>query len=96
MSGGSYNYLYMQDAVEIGYEHLHRLRDMADRLEGLGAVMAAADTRRLVNHIEETSRLLPDELRAVWKAVEWVDSCDSVWGDVSAKVIGYTRPGGTR
>ena len=65
MSGGSYNYLCYQDAPEPC-----ELRRMAERLRELGYEEWAAQTEAMI--APEPSK----QLRDVWHAVEWLDSCD--------------------
>lgn len=82
MSGGSYMYLYAKDSGRLlageGREDLERMRD---RLLEAGAMDAAAQTDAVIATIEQANALVNmriEALEAVWKAVEWVDSCD--WG----------------
>jgi hypothetical protein len=69
MSGGSFNYLYSKDLCQGGYE----LREMADWLRTAGFEDIAVATEACLASCEP-----PDELRYVWKAVEWFESGD--WG----------------
>lgn len=81
MSGGSYNYLFVKDGQELlGGDRDEELRQMADRLAGLGyAQDAAAETEELICMINQ-ARIRIDvrinRLRDVWHAVEWWDSGD--------------------
>lgn len=76
MSGGSFDYLCYEDTEAEAVAH-SRLRDMAERLEGLAPHHPVTlYTRALA---ERTDVTVPAAVKAVWKAVEWKDSCD--WGD---------------
>lgn len=80
MSGGSYEYLCRATDLEDVLAKRHVLRDMFERLAGTpGGKAAAQETLALsvlVNRwqIEAETRIAL--LREVWKAAEWVDSCD--------------------
>jgi hypothetical protein len=83
MSGGSYNYLGMICYDDLG-ELLAKdsdLRDMADRLAGLGyAEDAARETEELLTMLRQwrtRAEVRVRRLADVWKAVEWWDSADS-------------------
>ncbi len=93
MSGGSYNYLcYAQDLEDL-QSHRHELEAMATRLAGLGyAQDAARETEELLLLLQQwevraAARL--QRLTAVWKAVEWWDSCDSGEDGVQAALAKY-------
>lgn len=86
MSGGSYDYLFIQDGLSELTEHRSALQAMAERLSGLsevefpGARSAAVATWRLHTllgvweaHVEAQVKVLG----GVWRAVEWWDSGDS-------------------
>jgi len=80
MSGGSYDYLCFKDAGEIlGFEG--QLRDMRDRLIGVGyAQDAARDTEEVLRIIRGYRARMECHLQAlyeVWRSVEWWDSGDS-------------------
>lgn len=82
MSGGSYDYLC--DAFDLSdlADKRHQLEAMAERLAGLPwARVPAFETRRLLDAIDRLSIRVEaaKELRKVWHAVEWWDSCD--WGE---------------
>ncbi|GII89643.1 hypothetical protein Ssi03_76330 [Sphaerisporangium siamense] len=82
MSGGSYNYLYQDDELHelARYSRMEDLRSMADRLAGLGyAADAAAETEELLVILRQSrirAEVRARRLAAVWKAIEWWDSCD--------------------
>ena len=80
MSGGSYNYLCHASADEL-MNKVSDLNDMVDRLSGLGyAEDAARETLELlltVRQFETRLTVMTDRLSNVWRAVEWLDSCDS-------------------
>jgi hypothetical protein len=73
VSGGSFNYLCTQDQPQVD-----DLRDMAVALEAIAPDSKAAKvTRQLIDN-----PLITDELRDVWRAVEWWQSCDWSKGSV--------------
>lgn len=81
MSGGSYDYLYqVGDLDELLAKQLS-LREMADRLAGLGyAPDAAAETEELLLLLRQwqvRADVRVKRLSDVWHAVEWWDSADS-------------------
>jgi hypothetical protein len=79
MSGGSYEYLFAKDIDDL--LHNPELRNMADRLAGLGyARDAAAETEELIlllRQFQVRVEVRVKRLADVWKAVEWWDSRDS-------------------
>lgn len=81
MSGGSYDYLWRAfDMGDISGKEYH-LKAMGERLAGLGAADAARETYEallIIRAAEAQTEAIIGRLRDVWKAVEWVDSCD--WG----------------
>lgn len=82
MSGGSYNYLFRDDLADLlGKET--ELREMADRLAGLGyAEDAARETEELLTMLRQwriRAEVRVRRLSDVWHAVEWWDSSD--WGE---------------
>ncbi|MFD6490682.1 hypothetical protein [Streptomyces sp. NPDC060188] len=80
MSGGSYNYLCHAFDLDDLLERRHSLREMADRLAGLGyAEDAAKETEELLvllNQWGVRAMVRKNRLAEVWKAVEWWDSSD--------------------
>lgn len=85
MSGGSFDYLYSKEALD-----MDELGRMAGELEALerkgvpGAALAAAQTRALVLKYDHP-------LRKVWKAVEWWRSCDWGEGDVYSELAAFVK-----
>lgn len=82
MSGGSYNYLgsiCYDDLAELLTKESD-LRDMADRLAGLGyAEDAARETEELLVMLRQwktRAEVRVRRLATVWHAVEWWDSHD--------------------
>jgi hypothetical protein len=76
MSGGSYNYLcnrYLSNDTE-------DVERMAARLRELGHEDAAQRTEEVVGAMKLAASI-QEELSDVWRAVEWIDSCDSSEGD---------------
>lgn len=92
MSGGSYNYLCHADEETI-FQKKSELRDMADRLEGLGyANDVARETREVLKVLERYEAGMSESLHrlaGVWRAVEWWDSCDSDEGSVKKALEEY-------
>lgn len=86
MSGGEYEYLYIQDAHTLMLK-THIIQAMADRLAELGyASDAARETQELlltVRQYENRIDVMQARLAGVWKAVEWCDSGD--WGEDEIK-----------
>jgi hypothetical protein len=79
MSGGSYNYLYKKDAEDLFNLAGPTLDEMCKRLAELGFIDAAhaAETLRLnVRRAGVRINAELEELRDVFKAVEWHDSGD--------------------
>lgn len=94
MSGGYFNYLCAKDAADILRDStLEDLQEMsfALRMRPDGAEVAAATFAALQDARESLERLQSriDQLRPVWKAVEWKFSGD--WGDerVSQAITDY-------
>lgn len=93
MSGGSYNYLCWARDLEDLNGKRDTLREMADRLAGLGyAQDAAAETEELLVMLQQwevRATVRAARLAEVWKAVEWWDSCDSGEDDVRGALAAY-------
>ncbi len=79
MSGGSYNYLHYCDGPYL-FSRLDDIGRMAETLRVLGYTDAAERTAILASIMAAaTSRveeLATGNLKAIWKAVEWVESGD--------------------
>lgn len=91
MSGGSYNYLFLQDYPEI-CEKQADLADMRDRLIALGYEDAAKETESILLLMESFRIRLDtrlDRLKPIWEAVEWADSGDSGLEDVQKAIDEY-------
>jgi hypothetical protein len=75
VSGGSFNYLCHRNASDIFGDD--ELRHMGAALAELGhsAKLPAERTMALLRKREEIEREI-EALRAVWRAVEWKESCD--------------------
>lgn len=105
MSGGSYNYLcYALDLDDL-ISKRGDLREMADRLAGLGyAEDAAKETEELLVFLNQWSvraEVRMKRLSDVWKAIEWWDSSDYGEDDVHEALAKYRgedgqAPGTTR
>jgi hypothetical protein len=79
VSGGSYNYLCFAEDVADLAEKRAELEQMHDRLAALPWARTAADeTARLMAALDRIDSRVRNskELREVWRAVEWWDSCD--------------------
>lgn len=99
MSGGSYDYLYLLDSLHDLPRKLHHLRAMRDRLGELAegaapAVGPAAEFTRyfvdLIDSVEALLAALPQPLRDVWHAVEWLDSSDYGIAEVQEAGAAFT------
>jgi hypothetical protein len=81
VSGGSYNYLCLAQDIGDLITHEGDLRDMADRLVGLGyAQDAAKETEELICMLNQAKMRIStrmQRLHDVWRSVEWMDSGDS-------------------
>ncbi len=82
MSGGNYNYLFINDSSDLlSGQHDTDLQSMADRLAELGyASDAAIETQQLLLAIRQSRNRLEasrKRLESLWRAVEWWDSGDS-------------------
>lgn len=93
MSGGSYNYLCTAQDLEDLHARRHDLREMADRLAGLGyAQDAAAETEELLillRQWEIRAGVRLQRLEKIWQAVEWWDSADWSEDKVKAALAEY-------
>lgn len=95
MSGGSFNYLgaicYDDLAELLGHEG--DLREMADRLAGLGyAEDAARETEELLTMLRQwktRAEVRVRRLYEVWRAVEWWDDRRSGEDQVHAALAEY-------
>ena len=79
MSGGSLNYLYCKDPCEL-YDHISDLEQAENYLLSEGYMDVARDVRRLIEYVI-TSRnridVLQENLKEVFKSIEWYQSADS-------------------
>lgn len=93
MSGGSYNYLGTVSDLADLLSHESDLRDMADRLAGLGyAEDAAQETEELLTMLRQwkvRAEVRIRRLSDVWHAVEWWDSCDYSEDQVHKALASY-------
>jgi hypothetical protein len=80
MSGGSYNYLcFAADLYDLAQKR-EDLEAMHDRLAALPWARTAADeTARILAALDRLDSRIRNspELREVWRAIEWWDSCDT-------------------
>lgn len=102
MSGGSYNYLgsILYDDLGELLAKENDLREMADRLAGLGyAQDAARETEELLTMLRQwrtRAEVRVKRLAKVWHAVEWWDSCDYGEDRVHEALAAYREEGSTR
>lgn len=81
MSGGSFDYLASQYSLTELLERTDHIDTMGQTLRNAGHEQAAAATESILADIkafEESILARVEELRGVWKAVEWHASAD--WG----------------
>lgn len=91
MSGGSFDYLCDADIGDIA-NRIARLREMANSLQEFeGADEARLATLRVIERIVDLESSLTEDIKAVWKAVEWYHSCD--WGRDQAQAAVYAYRG---
>lgn len=97
MGGGAYNYLVNAMDLEDLCTKRNDLRDMADRLAGLGyAKDAALETEELLVMLrqwEVRAEVRLRRLRDVWHAVEWMDSRDCSEDKVHVALAEYRGEG---
>lgn len=87
MSGGSFNYLYCKNNIEL-FDCVSDLEDIEDALIKYDYVDVAKDTRRLIEYIKTALvrvDVLSNQLKPVFKAVEYRESCD--YGDEDLKKV---------
>ena len=78
MSGGSLNYLYCKDPEEL-FGYIGELETVEDCLLRLEYRDIARDVRRLIEYIKSAYvriDVLSEQLKDVFHAVEWCESCD--------------------
>lgn len=78
MSGGSFNYLYCKDGAEL-FNYVSDIEDIEEALIKLNYIDVAKDTRRLIEYIKTALvrvEVLNNQLKPVFKAVEYRESCD--------------------
>lgn len=78
MSGGSLNYLCFKEPHEL-FEHIDDLKSVEEFLLARGDTDIAKDVRRLIEYIrsaENRVSVLSEQLKDVFKAVEWYISAD--------------------
>lgn len=93
MSGGSFNYLcYNEDLTEL-LSNTSGLESMRVALSSLGFADDAADkTQELIDLIERTDLEVQkriEELKSVWKSVEWYHSGDYARDEVVGAVFKF-------
>lgn len=91
MSGGRLNYLYCKEPDEL-YNHLCDLEQAEEYLLCEGYVDVAKDVRRLIEYVI-TSRnrieVLQENLKDVFKSIEWCQSGDSGEDRVKRAIEAY-------
>lgn len=88
MSGGSFDYLYRKDCP--GVEDLQRMAEALAEASGDGFEHALEDTRELAEILEQV-RNHSDELRRVWRTVEWWKSNDYGLDQVHEALADYEK-----
>ena len=91
MSGGSYDYLCFKNSDEVLNE-LEQLRNMRDRLNGLGYTDIAQATQSVIGLIEQYRTIMDDKIERIqdiWKAIEWADSGDTSESEIKEAVEKY-------
>ena len=81
MSGGSLDYLYCKEPEEL-FIHTGEIEEVEDILLRYGYTDIARDVRRLIEYIKSAYvriDVLSEQLKDVFHAVEWRESCD--YGD---------------
>ena len=78
MSGGSLNYLYCKEPEEL-FKYIGEIEEVEDILLRYGYTDIARDVRRLIEYIKSAYvriDVLSEQLKDVFHAVEWRQSCD--------------------
>lgn len=96
MSGGSWEYLYLKDAVEL-LDRMSDLRKMKERLRQEGFTKAASHVVSLITQLEYlqdsilviNQGLVDGGLGCVFKAVEWYDSGDTTHDGMKERIGQY-------
>ena len=91
MSGGSFNYLYCKNNIEL-FDCVSDLEDIEDALIKYDYVDVAKDTRRLIEYIKTALirvDVLSNQLKPVFKAVEYRVSCDCGDDDLKKAIEKY-------
>ena len=95
MSGGSYDYMYGEEAEQLRWKG-DLFNRMVDRLNGLGYEDVAKDTVKFQQMIKRyflTMEVMQNKLSPVWKAIEWCDSGDTGIESVCDAVREYRELG---
>ena len=85
MSGGAFNYLYSRD---FGEYSIGEVRAMAQALRELGHEAAAKRTEDVADALAMADAIR-EELKDVWRDVEWIHSGDYVRGDEEESVAAW-------
>lgn len=91
MSGGSYDYLFTKSPEEFG-ENRETILRMVKRFIELGYEDVALDTFLVLtefNKAFDKVNAKAERLRDVWKALEWLDSNDTVESDLREDIRFY-------
>ena len=92
MSGGSFNYLYSKDVLDL-IADIENIKRMGEALEKLGyANDVAAQTYILYDcfkHFIVRAEQKTGHLSSVWKAMEWWKSCDISESDFKDVLVKY-------
>lgn len=94
MSGGSFNYLFVKAAWELGEgSAMEDLERMADELAKLGyAADAAAETQTIIldyRAFVNRTQTAVDRLKDTWHSMEWWHSNDGGEDDVKKSLAKY-------
>lgn len=96
MSGGSLNYLYLQEPRDLlDAENLEHLEEVEQYLLAKGYIDIARDVRRLIEYTlsaENRIAVLQDQLKDVFRSVEWRMSGDFADDTLVAHLDAYRGP----
>ena len=97
MSGGSFGYLCLKDALDLMEgSSIEDLEKMVQHLQEYGYEDIARDTQRLIEYIQSASiriEVLSENLNGVFHAVEWHESVDIRRDTMIAELEKYRNGG---
>ena len=98
MSGGSLGYLYCKEPEDLFNDStIYHLEEAEDYLLKNDAVDVAKDVRRLIEYVlsaKNRIEVMQENLREVFKAIEWYQSADSGKDRVDRAIAAYRGEGG--